>query len=508
MRGRRGSDTAQRVRLFGDPFRRRAARESDERLALPELRELADRAFSRAAGASLIGGNQARLLMDAAENYPRWLEAIRSAKHHIHLEMFFIVEDEVGEQFAEALRAKAREGVRVRLLYDWMGNLAKASRGFWKSLRAAGVEVCAYNPPRLASPFGWLSRDHRKALVIDDEVGFISGLCVGSVWLGDPERELPPWRDTGIEIRGPALAEIERAFARTWGLAGGATFELAPAPLPRGDVNMRIVSSEPGTAGMLRLDQMVAALARSRLWLTDAYYNGSAPYVQALRSAARDGVDVRLLVPNATDIPLIRPFSQAGYRTLLEAGVRVFEWNGTMLHAKTAVADGRWARVGSTNLNVASWLGNCELDAVIEDAELATQMEEMYARDLAGSTEIVLDPRGRLRSPGKVPALRPMAPRAKGSTQRATAGAIRIGHAIGAALTDRRVLGPVEARLTTTSGLLLCALATLIALFPRAFAYPLAALAAWSGLALSWKGFELWRERRAHQKPACESERT
>ena len=132
---------------------------------------------------------------------------------------------------------------------------------------------------------------------------------------------------------------------------------------------MRVVATLPATAGMLRLDQLVSALSRQRLWLTDAYFAGTTSYVQALRAAARDGVDVRLLVPGGTDIPILRPLSRAGYRPLLDAGVRVFEWNGTMLHAKTAVADGRWARVGSTNLNIASWLGNCELDAVIEDRD-------------------------------------------------------------------------------------------------------------------------------------------
>ena len=123
-------------------------------------------------------------------------------------------------------------------------------------------------------------------------------------------------------------------------------------------------------AGMLRVDQLVATLARERLWLTDAYYAGTTSYVQALRAAARDGVDVRLLVPSASDIPIVKPLSRAGYRPLLEAGVRVFEWNGTMLHAKTAVADSNWARVGSTNLNIASWFGNLELDVVIEDGDV------------------------------------------------------------------------------------------------------------------------------------------
>ena len=167
--------------------------------------------------------------------------------------------------------------------------------------------------------------------------------------------------------------------------------EPAASPAADGDMQVRVVATEPATVGMLRLDELVAALARNRLWLTDAYYAGTTLYVQGLRAAAKDGVDVRLLVPNGTDIPLLRPLSRAGYRPLLEAGVRIFEWNGTMLHAKTAVADGRWARVGSTNLNIASWFGNCELDAVVEDDRFAAQMEEMYLQDLTNATEVVLD---------------------------------------------------------------------------------------------------------------------
>jgi endonuclease/exonuclease/phosphatase (EEP) superfamily protein YafD len=160
------------------------------------------------------------------------------------------------------------------------------------------------------------------------------------------------------------VADIERAFAQVWAMTG----ELIPerelasrdALAQAGDTALRVVANIPATAGTFRLDQLVSALARKRLWLTDAYYAGTTAYVQALRAAAKDGVDVRLLVPNGTDVPLLRPLSRAGYRPLLEAGVRVFEWNGTMLHAKTAVADGRWAHVGSTNLNISSWLGNCE----------------------------------------------------------------------------------------------------------------------------------------------------
>lgn len=484
-------------------------RDQDTMTVFPYLREMADRAFSRAAGAPLIGGNQVRLLRDARENYPAWLDAIEKAEHYIHFESYIIHDDEVGNQFAEALISKAREGVAVRLIYDWLGALGKASRRFWKRLQDGGVEVRCYNPPRFESPLGWLSRNHRKTLTVDGKVAFVTGLCVGRMWAGDPARNLEPWRDTGVELRGPAVRQVERAFAETWAeMDGGPILDI-----PRfeddareaGEMNVRIVATEPATAGMLRLDQLVAALARDRLWLTDAYYAGTTSYLQALRAAAKDGVDVRLLVPNGTDIPLLRPLSRAGYRPLLEAGVRIFEWNGTMLHAKTAVADGRWARVGSTNLNIASWLGNLELDIVIEDRSFGLQMEQMYLEDLSNATEVVLTEKQRVQSPGEPRHPRPARLREGGSGSRAAAGALRVSNVIGAAFTGRRVLGPVEARLTLISGLLLCALAILFLILPSLLVYPVVVLCAWGGITLVYRGIHLWHKRERRREPANQS---
>lgn len=472
---------------------------SAEHSSLEAARALAEQAFSRAAGAPLIGNNWIRLLIDAADNYPAWLDAIAAAKRHVHFESYIIHQDTVGETFADALIAKAQQGVRVRLIYDWMGGFGKASRSFWNRLRTGGVEVRCYNPPRFESPFGWVSRDHRKMLAVDGEVGFITGLCVGRMWAGVPEKKIEPWRDTGVEVRGPAVAEIERAFAQIWAMMGepipGAESISTPLAVFPGNVGLRIVATLPDTAGLFRLDQLVAAMARKRVWLTDAYYAGTTPYVQALSAAARDGVDVRLLVPNATDIPLLRPLSRAGYRTLLEAGVRVFEWNGTMIHAKTAVADGRWARVGSTNLNIASWLSNCELDAMIENAEFASQMEEQYLRDLSNATEVVLDTHQRVRAPGEPRHRVPVTTSGGGSGGRAAAGAIRIGHAVGAAFSNRRVFQPLEARFFIMAGLLLTGLAVLFTRFPKTAAYPLAAGLGWIGLAILYRAYRLWSKR-------------
>jgi cardiolipin synthase A/B len=450
------------------------------------IRRLGDQLFSRTAGAPLVPGNAVRLLRDAVENYPAWLAAIRSARRSVHFENYILHDDDAGQRFAAAFLDKARDGVPVRVVYDWFGSLGKAKAGFWRRLRQGGVDVRCYNPPRLDQPLGWIGRDHRKCLVVDGEVAFVTGLCVGRMWEGAPERGLPGWRDTGVEVRGPAVSEVAYAFADTWAATGAplAPDEVAaPARSAEGDLDLRVVASTPGTAGLYRLDPIVASLARRTLWLTDAYFAGTASYVQALRAAAQDGVDVRLLVPGAaSDVPMMQIVSRAGYRALLEAGIRIFEWNGPMLHAKTAVADARWARVGSTNLNLASWMGNRELDVVVENAAFGRRMEEMFQDDLGNATEIVLRGWARVRPAGDV-----RVPRVRGgggSATRVAAGALRIGNALGSVLAARRVHGPAERWLMAEGGLLLAALAGVAFVWPRLLAWPLAAFGLWLGLAL------------------------
>jgi cardiolipin synthase A/B len=463
--------------------------------AIAPVRAFAEQAFSRAAGAPLVPGNSIRLLKDARENYPAWLDAIARATRFIHFESYIIHDDAVGEQFSEALIARARDGVHVRVIYDWMGGFGKTSRRFWNGLRRGGVEVRCYNAPTPASPFGWLSRDHRKMLGVDGTVGFVSGLCVGQAWVGNPARGIPPWRDTGVEVRGPAVRQIEGAFAQMWALIGdplpdasGVTADTSP---PAGNTALRVVATVPNTAGLFRLGQLVAAIARKRLWLTDAYYAGTPLYVQGLRSAAQDGVDVRLLVPNGTDIPLLRPLSQAGYRTLLEAGVRVFEWNGSMLHAKTAVADGRWARVGSTNLNPASWFSNCELDVIVEDDTFAHDMEAMYLEDLTNATEVILNERPAVRRRTRQRALPTSG--GGGSAGRAAAGLLRISNTVSAAVTNQRKLEPVETRIMLAVAIVLVIVGALAAVFPKLIAYPIAAIVTWIAGALFYRSYRLRR---------------
>jgi cardiolipin synthase len=461
-------------------------------------RSLIEQAFARAASGPLVAGNSVRLLRDAAENYPAWLDAIAGAQRTVHFETYIIWDDASGATFADALSAKARDGVRVRVLYDWLGAIGKTRKDFWDRMARAGVEIRVFNPLRLTNPLGWVHRDHRKSIVVDGQVAYVSGLCVGQQWVGDPTRGVEPWRDTGVELRGPAVADVERAFARAWAAAGPGLGdeELAESQRasPAGHVAVRVVASEPWSTRMMRLGQLMAAAARERVWLTDAYFAGTPEYVQALRAAARDGVDVRLLVPGSTDIPLLQAFTRVGYRPLLEAGVRVYEWRGSMLHAKTAVTDDRWARVGSSNLNIASWIGNWEIDVAVDDAEFAQRMSAMYLDDLANATEIVLtearvtDRRRTLRSA-------PTSRRGPGSAGRIAAGALRLGNTASAMLTDHRVLGLAEARAAAVLGVVCLAIGVIALLWPPVLAIPFGVLIAWIGGAMLLKAHNLRKER-------------
>ncbi|MDF4003482.1 phospholipase D-like domain-containing protein [Luteibacter sp. PPL552] len=464
-------------------------------------RLLAEQALSRSAGAPLIGGNAVDLLIDAQAHYDAWLAAIAGARHHVFLENYIIRDDAVGRRFLEALVERARSGVFVAVIADWGGCLGQSRHAFWNDLRAAGGHVRIYNPPRLGSAFGWVSRDHRKVLTVDGDTGFLSGVCISEKWLGDATRGVPPWRDTGVRLRGPAVAEIEQAFADSWREAGEPLPEGLPpaAAAPAGEVSLRVIATQPSTAGMYRLDQMVAAMARETLWLTDAYFVGVAPYVQALSAAARDGVDVRLLVPGSSDIPMVAGMSRSGYRPLLKAGIRVFEWNGSMLHAKTAVADGRWARVGSSNLNIASWLSNREIDVAIEDAGFAAQLAEQYEADLENATEILLRPRSRRHGTERLRSRSPRPPRPKragGSSGRAAAGALRLANTVGAAITQHRVLGDTESGPLLAGAAVALVLTTVAIVWPAVIAWPLALVGAWFtvNLAVSW--WNLRRRRR------------
>jgi cardiolipin synthase A/B len=461
-------------------------------------RLVAQQALSRAAGAPLLGGNSLELLIDAAAHFEAWRAAIRGAERHVLLENYIVRDDEIGRDIRDLLVERARAGVRVLVQVDWLGCLGQSRRSFWNPLRAAGGQVRVYNRPQWGEPLGWISRDHRKLLVVDGVYGSLSGVCISGKWLGIPARNIAPWRDTGVVIRGPAVSDLEAAFAQTWNSARGAPD--SPAPIspraePAGTVALRVISTQPGTASVYRLDQLIAALASKTLWISDAYFVGIAPYVQALVAAAQDGVDVRMLVPSSSDIPLVASMARGGYRPLLQAGIRVYEWNGSMLHAKTAVADGQWARVGSSNLNISSWLGNYEIDVAVEDAGFASTLAAQFECDLQNATEIVLERRVRLRGTrvrysGSAP---PARSHAGGSASRATAGALRIANTVGAAIGSRRVLNDTDNGALWIGAAVLALVAAIAVVRPHWVAWPVAVLAGGLAIHLAVRG---WRLRR------------
>ncbi|OAM26728.1 cardiolipin synthase B [Eikenella longinqua] len=348
---------------------------------------------ARSGSSEMQAGNSVVLLKDSGENFPAWLEAIEAAEEYVLIEMYIFAADGFGRRLRDLLIEKCRQGVRVVLVYDWLGSLWPVLRCFFAPLKQAGADVVAYNPLGFASGFGLFSRDHRKSIVIDGHTAFVGGLCVSSAWEGNPAEGVAPWRDTGLKLQGPAVGEVIQALSDTLRSQG----RRLPENIRRrgrehaGTVRAGVIATTPSNNNMMRLDLNALALANRNLWLTDAYFMPTRLYTQALINAANDGVDVRILVPRTSDIRWIGRVSRTRYRSLLEAGVRVFEWNGPMIHAKSAIADGQWARVGSTNLNFASWHINRELDVVIEDPVVVRQLEQMFLEDLSNATEIVLN---------------------------------------------------------------------------------------------------------------------
>jgi cardiolipin synthase len=441
-----------------------------------------DQAIDRAAGARPIPGNAVELLIDGPACYEAMLDIIAKAKRWIHFENYIIRSDQTGWRFAEALAARAREGIPVRVIYDWLGSFA-TRRKYWKFLREAGVEVRCHNAPKLLDAFLNLNRDHRKLLVADGLVGITGGLCIGDEWMGDDAKGIQPWRDTGIAVTGPAAVALDQSFVKLWQGSGGTISprDAVGRAAARSDAAVRVIEGRPGRERAYKVLEFLAASSVKRLWITDAYMVPPPRLFQAFVDAARDGVDIRLLVPGSSDVALVRNFTRVGYRDLLRAGVRIFEWQGPMLHAKTIVADSCWTRVGTSNLNASSLLGNFELDVLIEDPELARLMEDQFRKDIARSAEIV---RGKLRAPERFQRVLPSKlakqlpeESAPVHTQTRRERRRRMVVALWTVVTGARrsIYGP--------AALVLIALGSLFLILPRLMSYAFGALCVWLAVA-------------------------
>jgi len=458
---------------------------------LVTVRQSVASAVNRAAGGRPVPGNRVELVIDGPDTYRAMHDVIASATRWVHFENYIIRSDDVGWGFAERLAARAREGIHVRVLYDWVGSLA-TSRKFWRHLRTHGVEVRAFHPLRPLDLVTNFARNHRKLVVADGSRAVMGGLCIGGEWTGGVIPDSQPWRDTAVEIGGPAAAVLDQAFARTWAVAGGhlPPEDVAGRVTPMGEAEVRVIGGEPGRERAYRVIELLAAGSINRLWFTDAYLVAPPRLFQALRDAARDGVDVRMLVPGSSDLPLIRNLSRIGYRDLLRSGVRIFEWEGPMLHAKTLVADGRWVRVGSSNLNPSSLLGNYELDVLVEDGRLAEAMERQYRLDIARSREVTRRP---LRAPPRISGALPTAlsrepPEVRVIPARRSRRELR--KRAGVAL--RTLVANARRSIFLPISAILVALCLLFFALPRATAYAFGGLCAWLAVG-AWK--EAFRRR-------------
>ncbi len=358
--------------------------------------EITAEGAARPYAALRVGTHRLAILRDGAQTYHAMLEAIRAARSAILFETYILRDDETGRRFAEALCERSRAGVEVSLLYDAWGS--DVSDEFLEELHAAGVRTLAYHPlrfhGRLAAFFARIyRRDHRKILVVDGTVGFTGGVNISddyAVW-GEEKRG---WRDTHLRLEGPAVAELQFRFLRAWRRHRGAPIDERrhESRGRRPDPLVRIVGTAlPGQHGAIgRVYRKSIARAQQRIRITNAYFLPTIRVIRALRHAARRGVDVRVIVAGTTDVPAVRFASRALYEAFLKAGVRIFEWHGRVLHAKTATIDGSWSTVGSSNLDTLSLRVNLEVNAVIEDAAFAAALERMFEEDLAHCREVTM----------------------------------------------------------------------------------------------------------------------
>jgi cardiolipin synthase len=349
----------------------------------------------------VTSGNHVTLLPESGRTFDEMIQLIEGARRTVDLESYIFKADATGRRFRDALEAAAHRGVRVRVLLDWVGRLG-TPMSFFAPLQSRTGLVRVFNRPGWRPWFGLLPRDHRKLLVVDGHAGVTGGIGIGDEWrYGLLRRHRQPWRDTCVRIEGPAASDLAAAFRKTWAIAGGekrprralrklvarATGgELDPATAEPSLVG--IVEGEPGRLRVGRALHLQAAAAKRSIWIASAYFVPSFAEVEALAGAARDGVDVRLLVPSKYDHMWAHILTRRYYNRLLRNRVRIWEWSGEMMHAKTTVIDGRWTRVGSTDFNPLGIAINYELDAMIEDPVVGTAAEAMFLADLSRSREV------------------------------------------------------------------------------------------------------------------------
>ncbi|MBI3730236.1 MAG: cardiolipin synthase [Burkholderiales bacterium] len=355
-------------------------------------------------GSPLIAGNHVTLLFDGPQTMNAMMTAIRKAKDHIHLETYIFDQDELGLEFARLLIEKQQAGVEVNIIYDSVGTIG-TPQGFFDNMKAAGIHLLAFNPVNPAKLRGpWLPnrRDHRKILIVDGEVAFTGGVNISASYANSSlfrSKSKDPgkigWRDTHIQITGPAVAAFQWIFLETWlnvDDSPPADKLYFPVLKNQGNKMVRVLASEPESNPAIYKAYLLAIQeARNSIHITSAYFVPDAQILKALIAAAKRGVDVKIIMPGVTDSGLVFHAGQSFYDEMLAGGIKVYQLNISVLHAKTAVIDQVWSTVGSTNIDTRSFLHNKEINVVVIDTEFAVAMENAFEEDLRLSTEITLE---------------------------------------------------------------------------------------------------------------------
>jgi cardiolipin synthase len=355
----------------------------------------------RKAHGRFVPGNTVRLLHDGREAFPAMLEAIAQARRQVLLEMYWFDSDRVGRRFADELSRALRRGVEVAIIYDSVGSIT-ADPGMFAALEADGARVLEYNPVapwrrRFRLSFSKLStRDHRKILVVDGNVGFTGGINLAKQW-APAEEQGGAWRDDMMRIAGPAVNGLTHCFHRVWRRHDLPAIAHLHADAPAPVAGQRLMSVRILGERYFRHRHQIATdylthvyAAKKTVYISNSYFVPDAAVRRALVRAAERGVDVRVIVPAHSDVEPVKFAGRAQYRTLLESGVRIYEWQAGMFHAKTAVIDSAWCTTGTFNFDYMSLRYNLEVNASVLDDELSAEVERSFRDDLRSSREIGL----------------------------------------------------------------------------------------------------------------------
>jgi cardiolipin synthase len=355
-------------------------------------------------GSPLVIGNKVNLLIDGPPTNKAMLQAIENAKDHINMETYILENDETGQNFAKLLIAKQQSGVQVNLIYDSVGS-SSTPKEFFNTLKESGVNVLEYNPINplnMRKNWQFNQRDHRKLLIVDGQIAFVGGINISSVYSSGsfskskPAEDKQPWRDTHLRMAGPVVSEFQKLFISTWQQQKGeplASRNYFQETENQGNEIVRAIGSSPDEPFSQIYATLLSAInsAETQVFITNAYFVPDSKLLSALKEAVERGVDLRLLLPAKTDSIMVFYASRSYYDELLSAGVKIYERQDALLHAKTALIDGVWSTIGSTNLDWRSFVNNQEINAVILGQDFGTQMQTLFEKDLASSNLITLE---------------------------------------------------------------------------------------------------------------------